>query len=54
MSGNPLADLLAYALVGGGGVGESVAVHFDGVECRVHPVDQEGLHGQHVSVPDGM
>ena len=54
MSGNPLPDLLTNALVGRSGVGKSVAVHFDGIESRVHPVDQEGLHGQHVSVPDGM
>ena len=54
VAGDTLADFLADAFVCRGGGGESAAVLFDGVEGGVHPVDQEGLHSEHVSVPNGM
>ena len=54
MSCHAFSDLLANALVCVGSGGVSGVAAFDGVEGGVDPVDEEGLHGQGVSVVDGV
>ena len=54
MSRHPFSDLLANALVCGAGVGVAAAGLLDGVKCSVDAVDEKCLHGECVSVLDGV
>ena len=54
MSRYPFSNLLADAFMCGVAVGEAVSVLFDGVECRVDAIDEKCLHGEYLSVFDGV
>ena len=54
MSRYPFSDLLADALMCGVGVGVAAAGLLDGVKRSVDAVDEKCLHGECVSVLDGV